>query len=272
MWISLDGRGVLRVGGEDRRRFLQGLLTQNMDKLDQNKALYAALLNPQGRFFQDFFITQDDTSLYLECERAMMGDVMTLLTRYKLRARVDLEDLSHTRWVYGWLGDKEPTVQDGLQILYPDPRTPKMGWRAITTKPWSTSLSFELYDLARLKLGLPDGTRDMEPGRAIVLEYGLDKIGAVDYEKGCYLGQELTARTHYTGILRKGIFPVSFDGDLPEYKAPVTQAGEEVGEMLSSCAPQEGPSWGLVRLRLAALEKDEPLWCAGVLLNLHTLK
>lgn len=271
MWISLDGRGVLRVGGQDRKRFLQGLLTQDINKLDQSKAIYAALLNPQGRFFQDFFITQDDTNLYLECERAMMDEVMTLLKRYKLRAQVELEDLSESRWIYGWLGEKEPPTKEGLHILYQDPRTPKMGWRAVTSQAWRTSLSFELYDLERLKLGLPDGTRDMEPGRAIVLEYGLDKIGAVDYEKGCYLGQELTARTHYTGILRKGIFPVSFSGDLPDYKEIISQAGEEVGEMLSSCVSKEGPNWGLARIRLVALEKDEPLWCAGVLLDLHKI-
>ncbi|MCE2950596.1 MAG: YgfZ/GcvT domain-containing protein [Alphaproteobacteria bacterium] len=256
-WIRLE-RTVIKVAGVDRFSFLQGLITQDLKKLAKNDALYGALLTPQGRFDHDFFVTEDADGYLLECEKDRVGALLTLLTRYRLRAKVSLEDLSDHYAVVACIEPSTPPQAADIVKLYQDPRLAQMGWRALVRLPFDASGDLSLYHTRRIQLGLPEGSLDMEVGKAIPLEYGLDLLNGIDWDKGCYLGQELTARTHYTGILRKTVVPVTIEGMPPAFKEDLylhntdpSAPRHAVGKMLS----HQG-AWGLVRLRLEVLDQE----------------
>jgi len=147
-------------------------------------------------------------------------------------------------WVVqaGW-GDA-PTPADAI----PDPRLAEAGWRLVTNTPLAADADWQDYDAHRLSLGLPDGSRDMEAEHSVLLEAGFDELHGISWSKGCYMGQELTARTKYRGLVKRRLVPVSVEGPLPERGTPVTLAGAEVGEMRSGQASQ-----GMALLRLSAL-------------------
>jgi hypothetical protein len=149
----------------------------------------------------------------------------------------------------------------GEGIGFTDPRLPALGARAILPRddirPVLSAAGlnegdFAEYDRRRLALGIPDGSRDLVLDKTILLEAGFDELDGVDWNKGCYIGQELTARTKYRGLIKKRLFPVRIDGPAPEPGALVVQDGHEVGEMRSS---RDG--LGLALLRLEALDKGE---------------
>ncbi|MBA4749811.1 MAG: folate-binding protein YgfZ [Alphaproteobacteria bacterium] len=257
VWIRLE-RTVIRVAGTDRFAFLQGLITQDLKKLAQKDALYGALLTPQGRFDHDFFVTEDADGYLLECEKDRADALLILLTRYQLRAKVSLENLSNHYGVVACLETSAPTQTDDIIKLYQDPRLFQMGWRALVRLPHDASCDLSLYHTKRIQLGLPEGSLDMEVGRAIPLEYGLDVLNGVDWDKGCYLGQELTARTHYTGILRKTVVPVTIEGTPPAFKEDLYLAKLDQSEppyAVAKMLSHQG-AWGLVRLRLDVLDQE----------------
>lgn len=289
-FCEVENRGILKVSGEDRIPFLQGLLTQDMRLLTENRTLYSAFLTPQGRFLHDFFVSLWGEDIYLECERDRIPDLKKRLTLYRLRSKVALEDISQQYKIYALFGkgtllglDLPPEVGAAFPRwggkIYVDPREIHIGARGIL--PISEAPSdmfqdfeetpFETYDIFRLNLGLPDGSRDMALERAIPLECGLDDLNAIGWDKGCYLGQELTARTKHRGLVRKRYFPVTFEGPAPSFGEKVTLEEQDVGEMLSSCAQQ-----GLIRLRLEAREKSLKtgisLECKGTALTPHVPK
>jgi folate-binding protein YgfZ len=136
-------------------------------------------------------------------------------------------------------------------IVFADPRLPEAGWRVLAPAPLDTDATAEDYDRHRLALGLPDGARDLEAEKSVLLEAGFDELHGVSWSKGCYMGQELTARTRYRGLVKRRLVPVAVDGPLPARGTPLTDAaGAEVGEMRSGRDGQ-----GLAILRLDALER-----------------
>jgi tRNA-modifying protein YgfZ len=160
-----------------------------------------------------------------------------------LRSRVALNDadlLVHAAW------DGEPEVAG---IAARDPRLPEAGWRVLTADPILANASEEDWDLYRLGLGLPDGSRDLESEKSILLEAGFDELNGVSWTKGCYMGQELTARTKYRGLVKRRLVPVRIDGELPPPGAPLLRDGREVGTMRSSRG-----GLGMAVVRLEALE------------------
>jgi folate-binding protein YgfZ len=132
-----------------------------------------------------------------------------------------------------------------------DPRLPEAGWRVLAPPPIPVSANAADYDAHRIGLGLPDGSKDMEAEKSVLLEGGFDELNGISWTKGCYMGQELTARTRYRGLLKRRLVPVAIEGPAPERGTPImTPDGAEAGEMRSSQGAQ-----GLALLRLEWLDK-----------------
>lgn len=249
----LPGRGVVEVTGEDRAAFLQGLVSNDVSAARPGQAVFAALLTPQGKWLADFFLFAEAERMLLDCARDQAGLLVATLSRFRLRAKVALRDASDGFAVLvGWGGAPLPAGA----IAAPDPRLAEAGWRALSPAPLAADADEGAYDLHRLSLGLPDGARDMEAQKSVLLEGGFDELSGVSWTKGCYMGQELTARTKYRGLLKKRLFPVAVAGPLPAAGTSVTQDGAEVGEMRSG-----RDSLGLALLRIEAVEAGGALAC-----------
>ncbi len=247
---ALPARSVIEIAGEDRVAFLQGLVSNDAAAAGPGRAVWAALLTPQGKWLADFFILGDGARLLLDVEAAQAGMLVQRLSRYRLRSRVTVAPVAlavHAAW------DGLPDVPDA--IAAPDPRLDQAGWRVLAPGPLAETASAADYDLHRLALGLPDGSRDLEAEKSVLLEAGFDELNGVSWSKGCYMGQELTARTKYRGLIKRRLVPVTVDGALPDPGTPVLRAGREVGTMRSG-----RDDLGMALLRLEVLAGD-PLAC-----------
>jgi folate-binding protein YgfZ len=265
----LDDRAVLRIAGPDRVAFLQGLVSNDVEKLSPARALWAAFLTPQGKYLHDFFLVAEGEAILLEGEAARLADLARRLKIYKLRSKVELDQATGRRvyalWGEGALAQlglsEEPGATKALVggPIFVDPRLAALGARALLSAPPESFAPAprEDYDRLRLSLGVPDGSRDLEVEKAILLENGFDELGAIDWNKGCWMGQELTARTRYRALIRKRLLPAQFEGTAPAAGTAVTQNGREVGEVRSSAGDR-----ALVLLRLEALD-GAPLTADG---------
>ena len=238
---ELPERGVIEVGGEDRVSFLQGLVSNDVAEAALGRSVWAAFLTPQGKWLADFFIHADGERLLLDVERAQIAMLVPRLLRYRLRAKVTVAPAEGFRVYVGW-GER------GSGIAAPDPRLPEAGWRLIAKDPIPTNATAEDYDAHRLSLGLPDGSRDMEAEKSTLLEAGFDELHGVSWSKGCYMGQELTARTKYRALIKRRLVPVGIDGPAPISGTPIFKDGVDVGTMRSSHA-----KIGLAVVRLDAI-------------------
>src|SRR5262249_21769499 len=208
-YALLEARGVLEISGADRVAFLQGLVSNDVRKVGPHRAIYAALLTPQGKYLHDFFLVERGETILLEGERGRLPDLLRRLSMFKLRAKVALADVSDRFSVAAAFGDAasarlglaaEPgaAVPFGDGIAYMDPRLVELGARLLV--PRSDGLrALEAagisraepadYDRLRLSLGIPDGSRDLMIEKAILLEAGFEELNGVDWDKGCYMGQ-----------------------------------------------------------------------------------
>lgn len=204
--IKLKNRGLVHLEGPDRHDFLQGLITGDIRKLAADAPLYACLLSPQGKFLHDFFVIEGNGFTLLDCEGGERAvDLYKRLFMYRLRRNVQLS-VQEENTVYAILGDSAAGLAD--------PRHPAMGRRAFV-KPDLPEAPFEDWDALRISLCVPDGSRDLVVGSSTMDEAQMDRLNAVDYAKGCYVGQELTARMHYRGLGKKHLQTVRLDA-LPE--------------------------------------------------------
>jgi len=249
----LPTRGVIELAGLDRVAFLQGLVSNDVAEAAPGRAVWAALLTPQGKWLADFFIFHRPDALLLECERAQAPMIAEKLMKFRLRSKIGLRDASNGFAVIAGWGDAP--MPEGAA---PDPRLPEAGWRAVTQCGEYPDASAE-YDTHRLALGLPDAA-DMRAEQTVLLEAGFDELHGISWDKGCYMGQELTARTRYRGLVKRRLVPVRVEGALPPAGTPVTRAGVELGEMRTG---RDGR--GIALLRLVAL--SAPLDCAGAVLH-----
>jgi folate-binding protein YgfZ len=269
-------RSVLTVNGEDRASFLQGLISNDTTRISPAAAVYSAFLTPQGKYLYDFSIAarSDDAGaeIYLlDVEAARRADLLKRLSMYRLRSKVALADGS-ANWVvaviYGAKALEALALPEqagaarplGAGVVFTDPRLPTLGARAILPAAHAEALlqaaglqpgDATAYDRLRLSLGIPESPIDLVPDKSILLESGFDELHGVDWQKGCYMGQELTARTKYRGLVRKRLLPVTITGAPPAPGTPIMAGEREVGEMRSHAA--DG-SVGIAMLRLEALE------------------
>jgi len=221
----LPERGVIDIGGADRIGFLQGLVSNDVGRAAPGRCVWSALLTPQGRYRAEFFIFATDDSLLLDVTRAAVPDIITRLSRFKLRSKVALTDRSDDFAVHaGWDG----ADSEGL-IAAPDPRLEGAGIRILAPTRLDGADGPESYLAHRLALGLPDHA-DLEPDTTLLMEAGFDELHGIDWEKGCYMGQELTARTRYRGLVKRRLIPIDADADLPE-DGTITAGDREAGDL-----------------------------------------
>ncbi|NVJ71027.1 MAG: folate-binding protein YgfZ [Alphaproteobacteria bacterium] len=250
--LKLEARGVIRLKGPEARSFLQGIVTNDVMKADAETAVYAALLTPQGKFLFDMMIVSDGDDLLLDVEAARKPDLMRRLMMYKLRADVEIIDEPE---MAVWVSFEEP---DTAGVMFLDPRNAALGWRLISAeKPAAPELSVHDYETKRLTLGVPDGSRDMSPEKYFWLETGAEQQNGVSFTKGCYVGQELTARMKHRTNLKKMLVSVQIEGGAPEVGTMIeTAEGKKAGEVRSSCG-----NHALAYFRLEY--RDADLQCAG---------
>ena len=288
--LILAHRGVLKVAGADRSSFLQGIVSNDVARVTPETAVWAAFLTPQGKFLHEFFLSEDPQeggdAFLLDCEAERAADLLRRLKLYKLRSQVALapaEDLA----VAALFGDDalqklglpaEPgrAKPFGGGLAFVDPRLPGLGARALLPKDAAAGVlsaagfapaTLEDYDALRIAAGVPDGSRDLEIEKSTLLESGFDELHGVDWDKGCYLGQELTARTRYRGLVKKRLVPVEIAGPAPQPGTAITRDGKEAGVLRSAVGRNggDGPqtSWGLALLRLEVLEDGSTPLMAG---------
>ncbi len=250
----LPDRGVVSVTGADARKLLQGVITNDMDLIDTQSALYAGLLTPQGKILFDFFVVKAPEGFCLETSRAAAADLAERLKMYKLRAAVEIADVSTDYTVAAiWGGEYAPRAKDPAPLWFADPRLPGMGYRELATlrSDWalggeaSDSATQEEYHAHRIALGVPEGGRDFEFGGAFPHEALFDQLHGVSFEKGCYVGQEVVSRMQNRGTARRRIVPVISDGPLPDSGSAIKAGGVEIGTLGSAAGNR-----GLAMLRL----------------------
>jgi folate-binding protein YgfZ len=260
----LDDRSILAVCGADRRIFLQGLVSNDVEKVGPRRACYAALLTAQGKYLHDFMMIELGGAVLLEAEAGRLGDLKRRLSMYRLRAKAALDERPElavaavfgegARAAMGLSEEPGSARPFASGVAFVDPRLAALGVRCILPNTDLRSAlegaglaetGFPVYDRLRLELGIPDGGRDLVPEKSILLEAGFDELNGVDWQKGCYVGQELTARTKYRGLIKKRLMPVEIDGPAPGPGTIVTAEGREVGEMRSS---RDGLGLALLRI------------------------
>lgn len=267
--VLLPHRAVLAIAGDDRKTFLQGLVSNDVTRVSGDRAIHAAFLTPQGKFLHEFFICERDGTLFLDAEAERLDDLRTRLSRYRLRAKVTLEarpDLAvavafgaakDTLGLPAEAGAAKPFGPAG--VAYVDPRLPQAGLRFVLPAEGATEALADAgftdglaedWEEHRLRLGLPDGSRDLPIEKAFLMESGFEELHGIDFKKGCYIGQELTARMKYRALVKKRLLPVTIDGPLPAPGTPLTTAdGKDAGEMRSGIV-KEGGAIGLALVRL----------------------
>jgi folate-binding protein YgfZ len=277
-YALLPDRAVIRVSGPDRVSFLQGLVSNNIETISAEKSGYGALLTPQGKFLFDFFVYhQDEDSLLIECERGENGEraaeLFKKLRMYKLRAKAELSNVTDSYDVIAVFGkdalsalslDATPGatahIANGIKAV--DPRLAEMGARVLLPKNALTEMAaigaeesdIETYHEMRVSLGIPNGSEELEIEKSILLENGFEELGGVDFKKGCYMGQELTARTKYRGLVRKRLLPIKIDGPAPDAGTPIMNGDKEAGIIRSVHGDH-----GLAMIRLERVEGDAEL-------------
>lgn len=279
----LDDRGLIKVGGPEAVPFLQGLISNDITKVTPKRAIYAALLTPQGKFLHDFFITAEGDGVLLDCEAERRTDLFTRLRRYKLRSKVELADVTDDWAVLAAWGEGSQeamglTAEPGAAapygsggVAYTDPRHAGLGARLVVPSSEKNTLPPALepadrqdYERLRLSLGIPSGPEDLPVERAFLLESGFDELHGIDWQKGCYVGQEVTARTKYRGLLRRRVVPVTIEGGPPADDKRIWADGKDVGELRSHSDGQ-----GLALVRLETIAKGQQLTCGDADLTPH---
>lgn len=284
LWFcSLAHRGVIAVGGPERAGFLQGLISNDTARVAADRAEHAALLTPQGRFQFDMFLVgaPDGETILLEVERDRAPELIRKLSLYRLRSKVTIDNRDDAFEVVAAWGSGAaaalglPATRGAARsidgaVVFVDPRLPDLGVRILAPRGRMATVlaplgfgtaSEDRYEAMRLRLGVPDGSRDLPVDKALLLENGFDELHGIDWQKGCYMGQELTARTKYRGLVRKRLLPVEIDGPMPAPGTPVMLGEKEAGEMRSGRA---GHALALLRLEMiAAAARDGGALVAG---------
>jgi len=265
--VRMDDRAVIAVSGEEARHFLQNILTNDIGKATSDRAIYAALLTPQGKYLFDFLIIETGGALLFDCEAARKQDLLRRLTMYRLRAKAEIADVSDKYAVWAIFGEDEAggdlaaLTEAGSAgayaggVAFRDPRLLELGWRAILpagTQPGLPEPGRAAYEAHRLTLGVPDGSRDLEVDRTLALEGDIDLLGGIDFEKGCYVGQEITARMKHRGKVRKRLLPVRAAAGLLAPGTDITCGGKSVGRIRSAEGEQ-----AMALLRLDSLDTEE---------------
>ncbi|HTT99797.1 MAG TPA: hypothetical protein VMF58_17235 [Rhizomicrobium sp.] len=238
--MLLDDRSVIAITGPEARTFLQGLITNDIEKVSPGRAIYAALLTPQGKILFDFLIAEGDAALLIDCHRDTRDALIKRLSMYKLRTRVQIEAREQLAVFANLTGH---AAQRG--VTFEDPRNPELGRRTIGARAEIPDIvpNATAYHAHRVSLGVPEAA-DFGSDRMFALDADLDELHAVNFEKGCYVGQELTARMKHRGTARKRLLLIESESALPA-AGDLRAGGHGIGEIVSTYGAR---GFGLVRL------------------------
>ncbi|MEO5341133.1 MAG: hypothetical protein H7837_11575 [Magnetococcus sp. MYC-9] len=302
-WVDFSHMGMVQVAGPQRIDYFGGLTTQQVRQLAADRTLYGALLTPQGRYLWDFTLVEYPTpeQLLLLTEPDRVPELLQQLKLYILRAKVQVADARKT---YGLMGIIGPQAEQAVGRLFPDlalaecplggsftprpglrlwrdPRHEKFGWRLLLpAEQWITMgerfaavlpmAGCSAWEGYRIHHGLPRGGNEWIAHETLPLEAGLQEMNGVDFNKGCYVGQETTARTHYRATLKKRLFQVSGPAGFscPSGTPVQRDDGKEAGLITSHHAPTGA---GMALLRLTDVENipQHPLFAQGQPLTVH---
>jgi tRNA-modifying protein YgfZ len=273
----LPDRGVVKVSGNDARDFLNGLVTTDVTLLAPNLGRFGALLTPQGKITVDFLIIEapagDGGGFLIDCPRALAQSLADKLGFYKLRAKVVVENRSESLGVLAvWDGD--PLVKP--ELAFADPRNPALGWRILVPQTLvqktadligAEVVDATAYDAHRIAAGVPRGGLDFMYGDAFPHETNMDRLHGVDFDKGCYVGQEVVSRMQHRGTARTRTVRVMIEGAPPEPGATILAGDKPLGTMGSSAG---GNGLALIRIDRAAdaLAAGLPLTAGGIAIRL----
>jgi tRNA-modifying protein YgfZ len=250
----LPDRGVVSVSGADAHKLLQGVVTNDMDLAEGQTAVHAGLLTPQGKILFEFFVVKGPDGFCLETARNKAAELADRLMLYKLRADVEIKDVSADYTVAAiWGGAYAPHGDGRPPVWFADPRLPALGYRELATlrSDWALdcvdaqSATQDDYHAHRIGLGVPEGGKDYAFGDAFPHEALFDQLNGVSFEKGCYVGQEVVSRMQNRGTARRRIVPVVADGDLPASGTAIAAGGVEIGTLGSTAGKR-----GLAPIRL----------------------
>ncbi len=226
----MTARRVFRITGEDRIEFLQNLVTNDVKRLADG-LVWTALLTPQGKYLADFFLVPEDDAILLDVAEPLAQGLIQRLSMYKLRAKVAIEPT-------------EITVSRGLgtppEGAFADPRDPSLGWRAYDGRPGEDAD----WDALRVAAGVPESGIELVPNDTFPLEVGFERLHGVDFRKGCYVGQEVTARMKHKTELRKGLARVAVEGSAPVGTEILSEDGRAAGTLYTQAGGE-----GLAYLR-----------------------
>lgn len=270
---ELTSRGVVHVTGPDAHGFLHNLITCDMDDVEARGTAYGALLTPQGKVLFDFIMVKIDDGYLVDVRHDAVGELVKRLSFYKLRARVEVKDVSEDLAVLAaWGTDAAPEMP---ATVVRDPRLAALGFRAIGARiglgadlasPGLEIADEAAYHAHRISLGVPEGGIDFPFGDAFPHDADMDDLDGVAFDKGCYVGQEVVSRMKHRGTARKRVIIVHGDGDLPEPGTGIEAGGKPAGTLGSSSGAA-----GLALVRLdrikEALDAGEGITAAGVALR-----
>lgn len=240
-YTILPKRAVISLSGEDSIEFLQGLISNDARLLTGGNSIYAALLSPQGKFLHDFFLIPWQGKIFIDVQADRVSDLLGRLKIYRLRSKVEIALDESLCVAVVWGGDLQISENENHKI-YADPRSQQLGFRAVGAKNSISDFCKQhsceekdegAYEYFRLSLGVPD-TGDMVIDRSLLLECGFEQLHGVDFSKGCYVGQEVTARSKFRGQVRKAFYRVSSADALPESGTKIMLGEKIAGEMRSS--------------------------------------
>ncbi|MEY2393590.1 CAF17-like 4Fe-4S cluster assembly/insertion protein YgfZ [Wolbachia endosymbiont of Tettigetta isshikii] len=234
-YIPLQSRGVIVLYGPDTRDLLQGIITNDINKLDSQKAIYSLLLSPQGKYLYDFFLIRYGKYILLECENVYLQQIIEKLDLLKTYLRVKIKDVS-SLYKVGILFNTKSTECNESQIIFQDPRHKSLGMRIIYKGEIKQSDGdFTQYEKVRIQNLVPDGARDMVQNSSFPLQYLIDKVNGISFNKGCYIGQEVVNRMSRQETFRRKLYLVEGNSALPNISTKViNENNEEIGELRSS--------------------------------------
>ncbi|MGH6874582.1 MAG: YgfZ/GcvT domain-containing protein [Aestuariivirgaceae bacterium] len=239
--VTLKDRGLISISGEESQKFLQDLVTADVDALAAGDATYASLLTPQGKVLFDFFIIAETHGYLIDCVLTQREALSKRLTFYKLRARIAIAAIDNRRAV--------AVLEGGVPNAIRDPRTAAMGQR-FYEEPGNGDDDTVSYHRRRIVLGLAEGGQDFDSGEIFPHEANFDQIGAMSFRKGCFVGQEVVSRIEHRGTARSRILPCRVEGALPAKGSDISAGGKVIGRACSGAGDRV-----LALLRLDRLEE-----------------
>ncbi len=299
--LDFSHRGLVAVSGEEREQFIQGLTTNQIKDLKADQCIYSAILSPQGRFLWDFTIVQNGETMLLDIEPGQGGALVQKFMFYLMRTKATIKEVSAAYGLMALVGPKaaeylgtifpdldltdaalgKTFALSGEKLLWRDPRNEHFGWRLLVTADeyadtWEkitkkfTPAGESAWEMFRIMQGLPKGGVDIIPNKSLPLEAGFHDLNGVSFSKGCFVGQETTARTHHRGTLKKRLFQVILEGDGPvTAETPVLTPSDKEAGHITSAISHDGNCHGLATLRLSDVAAGKQLTAAGRKLTAH---